>query len=46
MFFLKPKEEQIKQQKAVYSKFMKQIGLCACYFVVLKGAAYYFQDKK
>lgn len=46
MFFLKPKEEQLKQQKAVYSKFMKQISLSVLYFVALKGAAYYFRDKK
>lgn len=46
MFFLKPKEEQIKQQQAVYSKFFKQIGLATFYFVTLKGLSYYFQEKK
>lgn len=46
MFFLKPKEEQLKQQKAVYSKFLKHLGLASAYFVLLKGLSFYFDKKK
>jgi len=46
MFFLKPKQEQMERQKAVYSKFFRQIGLSVIYFVTLKGMAYYFKEKK